>query len=51
MSMVLDYTKKIYDESLQKESLIDPASYGVLILRLVNKPLVGFNPEVFLSEV
>ena len=49
--MVLAYTKKIYDEILQKESLIDPASYGVLILRLVNKPLVGFNPEVFLSEV
>ena len=49
--MVLAYTDKMYEEKITSNTLDDPASYAVLALRLVNRPLFDFNPEVFISEV
>ena len=49
--MVLAYTNKMYEEKITANKLDDPASYAVLALRLVNRPLFDFNPEVFISEV
>ena len=49
MEMVLAYTDKLYKEDNGADS--DPSEYAHLAMRIMSRPALDFNPEVFVSEV
>ena len=44
MNLVLDYTTKLYDDY---DGVNDPVLYTKLALRMMPRPLLDFNPEIF----